>query len=111
MPTLTSLSDLQSLIENSNSSPSQTRAVITRVGYDGKPYQLVLRIEKRSNKIITAIKGFQTNPDELTRLLKLLKTRCGAGGTALDNALELQGDHISKAHVLLEKEGYAVRSA
>lgn len=110
MPKLSSLADLQALLEHSNSAPAQAPTGTVRLGYDGKPYKLVLRTEKRSNKIVTTIMGFQTKPDELTRLLKLLKTRCGAGGNALDNALELQGDHKVKAGQLLQQEGYGLKS-
>lgn len=117
MPTLKSLADLQALMDSTPPTPQSTAAPLsqkadtnTRLGYDGKPYKLTARTEKRGNKIVTMITGFQVRPDEITRLVKLLKTRCGAGGNALDNAIELQGDHCKKAGQLLQQEGYGLKS-
>ena len=36
---------------------------------------------------------------------------CGAGGTAKDGVLELQGDHRDRVVALLTREGYTVKRA
>jgi translation initiation factor 1 len=38
-----------------------------------------------------------------------LKKQCGAGGRVLDNAIELQGDHRSKAASYLAKKGFTIK--
>jgi len=79
----------------------------TRLGYDGLPYRIRVRVEKRRGKPITIVWGFQSNPKELDRLLALCKKQLGAGGQVTDNALELQGDHIQRIKDILISQGYA----
>jgi translation initiation factor 1 len=38
-----------------------------------------------------------------------LKSACGAGGTAKDGVLEVQGDHVDKVIAWLQKEGRVVK--
>ena len=46
------------------------------------------------------ITGLPSSEAELDALLKVLKQLCGAGGTRLDRALELQGDHRTRVQAL-----------
>ena len=63
---------------------------------DLPPNQQDLRIQAtragRKGKTVTIISGFQHKPETLSKLLKQLKSKCGAGGTIKDNTLEIQGD-------------------
>ena len=53
-----------------------------------------LRLEKsgRGGKSVTVIDGLPQNRDFLRGLATELKKACGAGGTAADGAVEIQGD-------------------
>ena len=70
---------------------------------------LIISLDKRNRKgkAVTLIKGFIGTNDDLQGLGKLLKTKCGVGGSAKDNEIIVQGDHRQKVLDILQKEGYA----
>lgn len=109
MAKLSSLSDLAALLPDDHA-PATTPQTAPKIGYDGKAQLIRITTEKRKNKIVTLLSGFQSNPDELDNIVADLKKQCGAGGRVTDNAIELQGDHSSKAASYLEKKGFSIRS-
>lgn len=65
----------------------------------------------RKGKVATLIKGFVGNDDDLSALAKMLKTKCGTGGTAKDGEIIIQGDVREKVLDLLLSEGYKAKKA
>lgn len=75
---------------------------------DKNKQKLRVSIEKknRGGKTVTLISGFVGPDDELKKLGKLIKTKCGSGGSTKDGAIIIQGDFKIKVIELLKKEGY-----
>ena len=67
----------------------------------------VLRDSKgRGGKTVTLVRGFVGSGSDLETLGKMLKNRCGIGGTVKEGEVVLQGDVREKVCAILEKEGY-----
>ncbi|HYG59913.1 MAG TPA: hypothetical protein VD902_17750 [Symbiobacteriaceae bacterium] len=70
-----------------------------------------LRLEKggRGGKEVTVLYDLPRNPAFLKDLATKLKQKCGTGGTARENTVELQGDHRERLRSLLPTMGYKVK--
>ena len=75
--------------------------------------KLRVQIEKnhRGGKTVTIVRGFIGTDDDLKALAKLLKTRCGVGGSAKEGEIIIQGDHRDRVMELLQKGGYKCKKA
>jgi translation initiation factor 1 len=68
--------------------------------------RVLLDKRRRAGKTVTLIAGFRGKAADLDALGKLLKTTCGAGGSAKDGEIILQGDLRTRVLEWLQKEGY-----
>lgn len=79
------------------------------------PAQQDLRVlrdsKQRGGKTVTLIRGFVGSDDDLEKLTKLLKTKCGTGGSAKDGEIIIQGDKRGQVMEILLKEGYRAKKA
>lgn len=71
-----------------------------------QPLRIELDKRHRNGKTATLITGFTGSDDDLKELARLLKTKCGVGGSARDGEILIQGDLRQKVKEILIGEGY-----
>jgi translation initiation factor 1 len=75
------------------------------------PVRVYIERGGRGGKTVSVIKGIMSPPHGKEALLKLLKSKLGAGGAIKEETLEIQGDHREKIVALLNELGYKAKSA
>lgn len=70
--------------------------------------KLRLNMERagRGGKTVTLVKDFVGTEEDINALCKLLKQKCGVGGSVKDGEIIIQGDHRQRLVEILKKEGY-----
>jgi len=63
----------------------------------------------RKGKGMTLITGVPLPANELKKLAKELKQKCGTGGTLKDGVIEIQGDHRDALIEMLKARGWTVK--
>ncbi len=75
-----------------------------------EPARQELRIslskKQRGGKEVTLITGFVGREEDFAELGRLLRQRCGVGGSAKDGEILIQGDQRTKLRNLLPSLGY-----
>lgn len=88
----------------------ETQPTTTQTAVQKKQSEpLRVELDKRNGKPATLITEFQGSDDELKDLAKMLKIKCGAGGSSRDGEILIQGDFRIKVTEILIGLGYKVK--
>ena len=73
---------------------------------DQQKLRLYMERAGRGGKTVTIVKFFVGSEDDMVALCKLIKQKCGVGGSVKDGEIIIQGDHRERLLDILKKEGY-----
>ena len=73
--------------------------------------KLYVSLDKRNRKgkAVSLVEGFNGTTNDLKDLGKLIKSKCGVGGSVKDGEILIQGDFRDKIIDLLKASGYKVK--
>jgi len=78
-----------------------------------KPNEQLLHVKKetkqRGGKTVTVIEGYIGAEEDGKDLCKMLKQKCGTGGSYKNGEMIVQGDEVEKVKKLLKENGYGVK--
>lgn len=96
---------------NPNYKPEEDSEALTTPPPSQQDLRIWLEKNHRGGKTATVIKGFFGLDEDLEKLGKTLKQKCGTGGSVKDGEIIIQGDHRDKIYDMLIKEGYKCKKA
>lgn len=71
--------------------------------------KVIIDRKQRKGKTVTLVKDFVGDNDDLKLLEKLLKNKCGAGGSSKNGEILIQGDFKNKIIEVLKSNNYNVK--
>jgi len=109
MKKFSSLSDLKSLISKSDQSSVNSLSIIKKSQLISQSLEAHYSIKGRAGKPVTLIKGFKGTKNQIKDLAKLLKNKCGVGGSIKDGEIIIQGKFRDKITSILTEMGHTVK--
>jgi translation initiation factor 1 len=112
-PKKNSLSDLGGIMYSTNPEFEYAQEEDTTVTAPNQQQDLRVMLDKknRGGKAVTLITGYKGKTEDLEVLGKMLKNKCGVGGSVKDGEILIQGDVRDKVMAILQKDGYKAKKA
>jgi len=112
-PKKNSLSDLGGIMYSTDPDFEYLQETDDTVTAPNQQQDLRVMLDKknRGGKAVTLVTGFKGKTEDLEVLGKMLKNKCGVGGSVKDGEILIQGDVRDKVLILLQKQGYKVKKA
>ena len=67
--------------------------------------------KQRAGRVVTLVRGFRGTAADLEALGRMLKQRCGVGGSVKEGEIIVQGDHRDRIVEILLRAGYGCKKA
>ena len=71
--------------------------------------KVIVESKQRKGKTVTLVQGFIGSEEDLKELAKLLKNKCGVGGSVKDGEIIIQGEVKEKVLTILHDNHYRAR--
>jgi translation initiation factor 1 len=73
--------------------------------------RVMVEKKNRGGKVVTLVTGFIGTEDDLKELGKVLKSKCGVGGSIKDGEIIIQGSFADRIVQILSDSGYRVKKS
>lgn len=87
----------------------EQEAALETLSPEKQHLKVVLDTKQRAGKTVTLVQGFIGTEEDLKELAKLLKNKCGVGGTVKDGQILIQGAFKDKILAILHDHHYRTR--
>lgn len=87
----------------------ETQEEVTTLPPEKQNLRVTLDSKQRAGKTVTLVTGFTGKEEDLKELSKVLKNKCGVGGSVKDGAIIIQGALREKVLTILRDLHYRVK--
>ena len=71
--------------------------------------KVIIDRKQRKGKTVTLVQGFIGKTEDLKSLGRLLKAKCGVGGSVKDGEIIVQGNFADQIKAILIRDGYRIK--
>ncbi len=98
--------------KNCHCKKKRKTAAVQVTGYpDDGTVRVRREVKGRGGKTVTTVHGLPLKGPDLKQFARILKQRCGTGGSVKAGVIVIQGDHRRALAREIEKQGYVVKLA